>query len=123
MPHINIKGWLFTTSYHLVLKKLKQLQSIERMELASFSEPLARGADESIQANQLQLAVEACVDDLPEQCRRVYTMSRHDKLSIKHIALELGISPKTVEYHISTALRRIRQRISGAMLLLIYLFL
>ncbi|WP_341838878.1 sigma factor-like helix-turn-helix DNA-binding protein [Chitinophaga caseinilytica] len=50
-------------------------------------------------------------------------MSRHDKLSIKHIALELGISPKTVEYHISTALRRIRQRISGAMLLLIYLFL
>ncbi|WP_341838877.1 RNA polymerase sigma factor [Chitinophaga caseinilytica] len=43
MPHINIKGWLFTTSYHLVLKKLKQLQSVERMELASFSEPLPAG--------------------------------------------------------------------------------
>ncbi|MBO9153525.1 RNA polymerase sigma-70 factor [Chitinophaga sp. GCM10012297] len=123
MPHTNIKGWLFTTSYHLVLKKLKQLQSVERIGLANFSEPLAGEADELIQASQLQFAVEACVDDLPKQCRRVYTMSRHEKLSIKHIALELGISQKTVEYHISTALRRIRQRISGAILILLYLFL
>ncbi|WP_160716463.1 RNA polymerase sigma-70 factor [Chitinophaga solisilvae] len=122
MPHTNIKGWLFTTSYHLVLKKLKQLQSIERIELAKYSEPLAGEADESIQTRQLQLVVEACVDNLPEQCRRVYTMSRHEKFSIRHIAFELGISPKTVEYHITTALRHIRQRIGGALLLMLSLF-
>lgn len=115
MPHTNIKGWLFTTSYHLVLKKLKQLQSVERIVVARFAEPLAGEADASIKTYQLQRVVENCIDSLPEQCRRVYTMSRHDKYSVKHIAAVLGISPKTVEYHITTALRRIRRHISSAM--------
>lgn len=118
--HINIKGWLFTTSYHLVLKKLKQLQANESIEHANFPEPLAGEADEPIRTRQLQLQVETCVNNLPDQCRRVYTMSKRQEFSIKRIARELGISPKTVEYHVSTALKRIRQSIT---LLLLSLFL
>ncbi len=118
--HINIKGWLFTTSYHLVLKKLKQLQANESIEHANFPEPLAGEADEPIRTRQLQLQVETCVNNLPDQCRRVYTMSKRQEFSIKRIARELSISPKTVEYHVSTALKRIRQSIT---LLLLSLFL
>jgi len=121
--HINIKGWLFTTSYRLVLKKLKQLQASESLELAKFSEPLAGEADEPIRTRQLLLQVETCVDNLPEQCRRVYTMSKRDEFSIKRIATELGISPKTVEYHVTIALKRIRQGISTTTLFLPFLFL
>lgn len=114
MPHTNIKGWLFTTSYRMVLKKLKQLQAVENIEAARFSEPLAAEADGPMKATQLQRIVQTCVDNLPEQCRRVYTMSRHDKFPVKHIAAELGISPKTVEYHLTTALRRLRRHIGSA---------
>lgn len=121
--HINIKGWLFTTSYHLVLKKLKQLQASESIEHANFPEPLAGEADEPIRTRQLQLQVETCVDNLPEQCRRVYTMSRREEFSIKRIAAELGIAPKTVEYHVSLALKRIREGISSATLFVLCLFL
>lgn len=121
--HINIKGWLFTTSYRLVLKKLKQLQASESIERANFPEPLAGEADEPIRTRQLQRQVETCVDSLPEQCRRVYTMSKREDFSIKRIAAELGISPKTVEYHVSLALKRIRQGISDATLFLLFLFL
>ncbi|QJB30153.1 RNA polymerase sigma-70 factor [Chitinophaga oryzae] len=121
--HINIKGWLFTTSYHLVLKNLKQLQANESLEQASFPEPLAGEADEPIRTRQLQLQLETCVDNLPEQCRRVYTMSKREEFSIKRIATELNISPKTVEYHVTTALRRIRQGIGRATLFLLFFYL
>lgn len=116
--HINIRGWLFTTSYHLVLKKLKQLQVSESLEHANFPEPLAGEADELIRTRQLQLQLETCVNNLPEQCRRVYLMSKREEFSIKRIAMELGISPKTVEYHVSTAFKRIRQGIGRSTLLL-----
>lgn len=116
----NIKGWLFTTSYRLVLKSLKRVQATEKIGNISFSEPLAREADETIRAKQLQLQVNTCVDNLPDQCRKVYNMSRQDEFSIKRIALELGIAPKTVEYHISMALRRIRQGIGSVTCLLLF---
>ncbi|WP_324759103.1 RNA polymerase sigma-70 factor [Sphingobacterium thalpophilum] len=123
MTHDNIKGWLFTTSYHLVLKGLKQSQSRENIEQLTFREPLAEEADQPLMTKQLQLQVDACVDSLPEQCRKVYVMRRHDELSIKHIALELGISTKTVEGHVTIALKRIRQSIGSITVLLLFLFL
>lgn len=123
MTHTNIKGWLFTTSYRLVLKRLKQIRSSEPIEQATFCTPLASEADGPLRVRQLQLMVDTCVGKLPEKCRQVYTMSRHDHLSIKHIALELGISPKTVEGHVTAALKRIRQSISTVTILLSILFL
>lgn len=123
MPHTNIKGWLFTTTYYMVLDRMKQRQSSESIEQAEFAEPLAPGADELLRTKQLQLEIDTCVETLPEQCRRVYTMSRHNHLSIKTIALQLGISPKTVEYHVTIALRRIRQSVGSITLILLFLFI
>lgn len=123
MSHMNIKGWLFTTSYRLVLKSLKQLKSSQALDGANLPPILAPEADSSIQLQQLQNQVQACVDDLPEKCRKVYTMSRNEQLSIKRIAIELGISPKTVEGHMTSALKRIRQSIGSVTILFLLLFL
>lgn len=47
---------------------------------------------------------------LPEQCRIVFLMSRNEDLSNKEIAARLGISVKTVEGHITKALKYLRER-------------
>ena len=48
---------------------------------------------------------------LPEQTRRIFTMSRYDELTYKMISEELGISIKRVEYHISAALKKFHKNL------------
>ena len=45
---------------------------------------------------------------LPEQCRHVFLLRRQEELSNKEIAARLGISVKTVEGHITKAIKYLR---------------
>jgi RNA polymerase sigma-70 factor (ECF subfamily) len=57
---------------------------------------------------ELQEKILDAVSELPDQCKRVFLMSRNRKLKYAEIAQQLGISVKTVEAHISKALRLIQ---------------
>ena len=55
---------------------------------------------------------------LPEKCRLVFHLSREEGFSQKQIANKLSISEKTVEAHLSRALRSLRTGLSGLITLL-----
>lgn len=69
--------------------------------------------DAEVQYNHLFLKVNQVIAELPTQCQRVFLMSRFDDKKYKEIAEELRISPKTVEVHISKALRHLRDALRG----------
>ncbi|HEV7350306.1 RNA polymerase sigma-70 factor [Telluribacter sp.] len=76
-----------------------------------------------VQYNHLFLKVNEAIAQLPAQCQRVFLMSRFDNKKYHEIAEELRISPKTVEVHISKALRHLRDALRGEwLLLLLFLF-
>jgi RNA polymerase sigma-70 factor (ECF subfamily) len=56
--------------------------------------------------------VEQLIDNLPEKCRQIFYLSRIEQLNNKEIALQLNISPKTVENQISIAIKKLKQDIS-----------
>ena len=68
--------------------------------------------EEKISAKDLNMLMDMAVENMPEQRRRVFRMSRRDGLSHKEISMQLGISTKTVEYHMSKALAELRKIIS-----------
>ncbi len=57
------------------------------------------------------------IDQSPEQCRRVFRMSRFEGLKQQEIADWLGISIKTVKNHITIALKRL-SKLSGYFLVI-----
>lgn len=61
---------------------------------------------------KIQLARNA-IDSLPEQCRKVFLMSKKEGLSYARIALILGISLKTVDNHMSKAIKKIKEFIGN----------
>lgn len=58
-----------------------------------------------IELNELKVKLYKAIDALPEQCRKVFLMSRFDGLKQQEIADKLGISIKTVKNHITHALK------------------
>jgi len=59
---------------------------------------------------------------LPEKCRQVFILSREEHLTNKQIAEKLGISEKTVQMHITLALKRLRVCVSQYLNLLLIFF-
>lgn len=71
---------------------------------------------------EMEEQIEEIIGTMPEKCRQVYRMSRHDHLKNAEIALELGISVKMVEKHISKALAILRSRLSDYLGFILFLF-
>ncbi|AFD08072.1 RNA polymerase sigma-70 factor [Solitalea canadensis] len=61
--------------------------------------------------NELKLLIHREIELLPEQCKKVFKMSRFDHMKYREIAQELNIAEKTVENHIKNALKTLRERL------------
>ena len=66
-----------------------------------------------IEYAELQDKIIRSIDSLPEQCQKVFKLSRFEQLKYTEIAERLDISLKTVESHISKALRVLEEKLKG----------
>jgi RNA polymerase sigma-70 factor (ECF subfamily) len=62
----------------------------------------------SLIEQELQEQLQKAIESLPEKCREVFLLSRYHEKMNKEIAAELGISIKTVEKHMSGAMKLLR---------------
>lgn len=76
--------------------------------------------DNLLYQKELQARLTHIIRELPEKAQEVYRLSREEQLSNKEIAAQLNISLKTVEFHISVALRKIRNSFSDLLPLIIF---
>jgi RNA polymerase sigma-70 factor (ECF subfamily) len=60
-----------------------------------------------MEENELMVKIYDAIEQLPDQCRRVFEMSRFEELKQQEIADKLGISIKTVKNHITIALKQL----------------
>lgn len=75
----------------------------------------------ALYAEDVQTILHKSLDALGRQTRRVFMLSRFEGMSNRQIAQELGISEKSVEYHVTKALKQLRTDLKDY-LPLIYLF-
>ena len=62
----------------------------------------------ALYAEDVQTILHKSLDALGRQTRRVFMLSRFEGMSNRQIAQELGISEKSVEYHVTKALKQLR---------------
>ncbi len=125
----NLNAWLFTVTKNKCLKYIRDLRSEER-HLDNLSErrmSLIHDALNSLDTSpmafqEIEKIIQQTLDSLPLQCRRAFEMSRFDEKKYSEIAEEMQIAQKTVETHISNALKIFRITLKDYLPLMIFLF-
>lgn len=64
---------------------------------------------EHLEALETQEIIKTIVNELPEQCREIFILSRYQELSNNEISQKLNIAPSTVKTQLYRALDKIRE--------------
>ena len=72
---------------------------------------------------ELQQKIDKALNELPEQCRTIFYLSRFEDLKYRMIADQLGIPVKTVENQMGKALRILRLKLIDFLPTLLVLFI
>lgn len=106
------RPYLFSAAKNLIIsyyrKELTRQKHYDKWE--TYQSDIYLFADQDILTADLQKRYEKGLIILPEKCREVFTLSRKG-IPNKRIAMQLGISEKTVEQHITKALRILRDHL------------
>jgi len=107
-PVVHPKAYLFTTARNLALKRIRHdhyRSGLGETEAAEVIDDKPGIPETIARAQEHELLIQA-LHSLPERARQVFTLRRVYNLSLKEIAAQLNLSEKTVESHVSLALRR-----------------
>ncbi len=75
------------------------------------------GTENALAANDLSAALLAGLRQLPAHTQAVFRLSRFEHRTVPEIASRLNLSPKTVEYHLTRALKLLRVSLRDFVLL------
>jgi RNA polymerase sigma-70 factor (family 1) len=118
------KGYITASARYQVYRYVKSIKrkTIEYREELDYSNLVALNDGESnIQYRELEKKVEEELEELPNRCREIFTLSRMQQLSNDEIAARLDISKRTVENQLTYALRHLRISIRHFLIFLFFL--
>ncbi|MEO6732575.1 MAG: RNA polymerase sigma-70 factor [Ferruginibacter sp.] len=118
LPIVNLKNYLQTAIKNKVINYIEAtlVQKKYQQHIRETFSHQSSETEATIQYNELYLAFEKALLQLPAKTRDVFKMSRFEHLSIKEIASRLNISEKAVEYHITSSLKVLRINLKEFML-------
>ncbi|MDR2816813.1 MAG: RNA polymerase sigma-70 factor [Proteiniphilum sp.] len=109
--HQSFSSYLYTITRNKALNELRSERFTERLDEISEGQQLFFSEDNPeaiVILKEYEILLQQAIDLLPEEKRRIYRMSREDGLTYKDIGECLGISPHTVQAHISSSVQFIR---------------
>ena len=124
-PRKSIQSYLFTSVKNRCLNFIRDHKKYRSRVLdLDIADVEITFEEEDSGLQTLQEKVAKALDELPEKCRQVFEMSRYQHMKYKDIAEELDISVKTVEAHMSRALKSLREQLKDYMhIIWIFIFL
>lgn len=106
----SLKAYLYKCVYHDSLNFLKHQHIKTKYQQFAVHTMNAEypPASSKVEMTELENSLCLALNELPEQCRTIFQMSRFEELKYREIADRLGLSVKTIENQMGKALKILR---------------
>jgi RNA polymerase sigma-70 factor, ECF subfamily len=114
--HTSIRAYLYQSVFNGCMSYIKEIRTsgFKHVDLEDFSirtelmsMDLADAEFSKMFSEDIEKDLEAAISELPEQCRKIFTMCRTDNLSYNEISNILKVSKSTVKTQMSRAMNKI----------------
>ncbi len=105
-----LDAYLFTAVRYATINHIKSTLVHEKYANYAYAHlPEASSTtEEQMDLDELIEEVEKQVNGLPEKTRQIFRLNRLEYLSIKEVSAQLNVPERTVEYHLSQAIKSLR---------------
>jgi len=109
----DLENYLYKSTYNNTLTHLRQKNLHQKHQERIFIELMDTGSDFSdfLINKELEIKIHSEVENLPEKSKEIFVLSRFHGLKNKDIALKLNVTEKNIEYHITNALKKLREKL------------
>jgi RNA polymerase sigma-70 factor (ECF subfamily) len=111
----SLKSYLFTAVRNTCLKRISHLKIKNQYKenIIHLDDKSSNNTMDQVISRELEEQIKDAIENLPEQCRLVFTLSRHSGFKYAEIAEHLEISVKTVENQMGKALKVLREKLKN----------
>lgn len=116
-PPTVVRAFLFTTAKHLMADRIRR-QRVVTIDTVGDLESLNVMRDDlsperrTAARQELRVLAQA-LDSLPRKCREIVWLRRVERLPQREVATRLGVTQKTVEWHLQKGMKRLADALFG----------
>lgn len=113
----NLNAFLFTIAANLARDHLRSARHGRAMQSEPLDDELpdpTPSVEDVVESQCLEERLERAIHSLPERTREVFLLYRLDGLSYREIGELLGLSTRTVEYHLRQAMVLCRRHLTNS---------
>ena len=103
------RSYLYTSARNAVYDWFRRSDKLTKVGIKDASDIVGQDLSKVLENEDLLTLVNLAVCRMPEKRKRIFLLSRVKGLKNQEIAEQLGVSIKTVEYHIAKALEELRR--------------
>lgn len=107
----SLESYLKRAAINRCLNAINREKRFEDEEVLHTHVESSPDAQEILEAKDMEQIIDRALQKVPERSRIIFKMKRQEGLSLKEIAEQLDISPKTVENQITKALKILKEAV------------
>jgi RNA polymerase sigma-70 factor (ECF subfamily) len=120
----SLAAYLYRSVHNGSLNYLKhqKVRAAYRQHAGYMKENANEHGGKNLSLKELETRLADALNELPEQCRTIFQLSRFEELRYKEIAERLNLSVKTVENQMGKALKILRTKLADYLIVTIICF-